>query len=56
MYGGETIYVLRFEVVDSSSLTTSRDFWDNPFTIVPEPGFLWIIGFSGVLIFGRKRS
>ena len=35
---GDSGYVLKFEVVDSSSLTNSRIFWDNEFTIVPEPG------------------
>ena len=37
LIGGDTNYVLKFEVVDSSSLTNSRIFWDNKFTIVPEP-------------------
>ena len=40
---GETNYVLKFEVVDSSSLTNSRIFWDNKFTIVPEGGGLLIL-------------
>jgi len=30
--------VIRFEVVDSSSLTNSRIFYNNSFTVVPEPG------------------
>jgi len=38
LIGGETNYVLKFEVVDSSSLTNSRIFWDNKFVVVPEPG------------------
>ena len=37
LIGGDTNYVLRFEVVDSSSLTNSRIFWDNTFAVVPEP-------------------
>jgi len=42
---GYSNYVLKFEVVDSSSLTNSRIFWDNKFSIVPEPGLgIWIIG------------
>ena len=45
LVGSDTNYVLKFEVVDSSSLTNSRTFWDNPFTVVPEPtGMLWLIG------------
>jgi len=36
-WDGETNYVLKFEVVDSSSLTNSRIFWYNKFAIVPEP-------------------
>ena len=38
LIGGVTNYVLKFEVVDSSSLTNSRIFWYNKFTIVPEMG------------------
>lgn len=37
LWGGETNYVLRFEVVDSDFLTNSTIFFDNPFTVVPEP-------------------
>jgi hypothetical protein len=43
--GGVTNYFLRFEVVDSSSLTNSRIFIDNPFTIVPEPIFIGLFIF-----------
>ena len=49
-WDGETNYVLKFEVVDSSSLTNSRIFWDNKFIIVPEGGILWIIGLLVPLI------
>lgn len=49
----DTQYVLKFEVVNSASLTNSRIFWDNAFTIVPEPsGMLWIIGLIPLI---RKR-
>ena len=44
LIGNETNYVLKFEVVDSSSLTNSRIFWDNKFTIVPESGGSLILG------------
>ncbi len=43
-------YYLRFEVVDSCSFTNSRIFFDNPFTIVPEPG-LFISSLTGFLFF-----
>ena len=42
-WSGETNYVLKFEVVNSSSLTNSGIFWDNKFTIVPEPCYLLFI-------------
>ena len=41
LIGGETNYVLKFEVVDSLSLTNSRIFWYNKFTILPEPGIVF---------------
>jgi len=40
LIGGETNYVLKFEVIDSLSLTNSRIFWDNIFVIVPEGGIM----------------
>ena len=43
-------YYLRFEVVDSCSLTNSRIFFDNSFTIVPEPS-LFISALTGFLFF-----
>jgi len=49
LIGSETNYVLNFEVVDSSSLTNSRIFWDNKFIIIPEP-FLFIIIMSLIII------
>jgi len=45
-----TNYYLRFEVVDSCSFTNSRIFFDNPFTIVPEPG-LFVPALAGLLGF-----
>ena len=58
LIGSETNYVLNFEVVDSSSLTNSRIFWDNKFTIIPEPAGIWIIGLIVSLSSGwlRKRN
>jgi len=53
--GGDEIYMIRFEVVDSSSFTNSRYFYENSFTIVPEPRFIWIFGFLNLWIFGRKN-
>jgi len=51
---GTTNYVLKFEVVDTSSLTNSRIFWDNKFIIVPEP-FLFIIYNVLIGIYLRKK-
>ena len=42
-WDGLTNYVLKFEVVDSSSLTNSRIFWDNTFAVVPEIGTVFSI-------------
>ena len=42
-WDGETNYVLKLEVVDSSSLTNSRIFWYNKFVLVPEPCYLLFI-------------
>jgi len=53
LIGGDTNYVLKFEVVDSSSLTNSRIFWDNEFTIVPEP-CLFIIYHLLFMIYWRR--
>ena len=55
-WSGEINYVLKFEVVDSLSLTNSRIFWDNKFVIVPEGGILWIIGLLVPLIKGGARK
>ena len=55
-WSGNTNYVLKFEVVDSLSLTNSRIFWDNKFIIVPEGGILWIIGLLVSLIKGGARK
>ena len=51
---GYSNFVLKFEVVDSSSLTNSRIFWDNEFTIIPEPGFYWIMTVLGALLIKRN--
>jgi len=48
---GATNYVLKFEVVDSSSLTNSRIFWDNKFIVVPEGCGVLIIG---IFILSRR--
>ena len=53
---GETNYVLKFEVVNSLSLTNSRIFSDNVFVIVPEIGMVFSIFYSilGIFICFRK--
>ncbi|MCK5852758.1 SBBP repeat-containing protein [bacterium] len=44
LIGLETNYILKFEVADSVSVTNSRIFWENEFTVVPEGGLLfWIL-------------
>ena len=56
LIGGGTNYLLRFEVVDSSSLTNSRIFWDNEFTIIPEPFYLTFefLYLTFIICFRRK--
>ena len=50
---GLTNYVLKFEVVDSSSLTNSRIFWDNKFMIVPEGKIITIMSLAVFSAFRR---
>jgi len=57
-WAGETNYVLKFEVVNSSSLTNSRIFWGNKFTIaiVPEAmGIIMLLTLSVPLWLLRNR-
>ncbi len=55
-WDGLTNYVLKFEVVDSSSLTNSRIFWDNKFAIVPEGGIVigYLLSVIGLLSKARR--
>jgi len=56
---GDSGYVLKFEVVDSLPLTNSRIFWDNKFTIVPEPvGIVFGIWYSvfSIFVFSHRRK
>ena len=59
-WDGLTNYVLKFEVVDSSSLTNSRIFWDNEFVIVPEGGIifsiLFLVGARALVCIFRKGN
>ena len=55
LIGGDTNYVLKFEVVDSSSLTNSRIFWDNKFTVVPEPTFCLIFIICNLLFIKLRK-
>jgi len=57
LIGGETNYVLKFDVVDSSSLTNSRIFWDNKFIIVPEGGIVFSILFLlfSIFVYYRRK-
>ena len=54
-WGGLSNYVLKFEVVDSLSLTNSRIFWDNKFTVIPEP-VLFFIYYLLFIIYYRSQS
>ena len=56
LIGNETNYVLRFEVANSLSLTNSRIFWYNKFTVVPEPGFYLIFMIYQLLFIILKRE
>ena len=51
--GGDTDYVLEFEAVNSSSITNIRIFWDNEFTIVPEPMLLTL--FASLIVIWLRR-
>jgi len=55
-WDGLTNYVLKFEVVDSSSLTNSRIFWDNTFAVVPEIGTVFSILCSVFGILWLRRN
>ncbi len=46
-------YYLRFEAVDSCSLTNSKIFFSNPFTIIPEPG-IFIFSLTGFVLFSSR--
>jgi len=52
---GYSNYVLKFEVVDSSSLTNSRIFWDNEFTIVPESGIILLTLLASFIVISALR-
>ena len=56
LIGGDSNYVLKFEVVDSSSLTNSRIFWDNKFTIIPEIGTVFSFLFSVFCFFIFRKK
>jgi hypothetical protein len=43
LIAGMTSYVVRFEVVDSSSLTNGMVFYDHAFIVVPEPSVAWFL-------------
>jgi len=56
LIAGDTNYLMRFEVVDSSSLTNSRIFFDNPFAIIPEPFYLLFIIYQLLFINYWRRK
>jgi len=49
-------YVLKFEVINSSSLTNSRIFWNNKFTIIPEGGIVFSLLVSVFCLFFVRRK
>ena len=53
LIGNETNYVMKFEVVNTLSLTNSRVFLDNVFVIVPEPFCLLFVIYQ--LLFIKLR-
>jgi len=55
LIAGDTNYLMRFEVVDSTSLTNSRIFFDNEFTIVPEAG-IFIMLITLILSISKRRK
>jgi len=55
LIGGDTNYVLKFEVVDSTSLTNSRIFWDNEFLIIPEPGIILLTLLASFIVWLRRH-
>jgi len=56
LVGGSNYYVLQFDVVDSSFYTNSRVFWNNKFTIIPEPAFFIFCFFWFLLRFRFIRN
>lgn len=56
LIAGDKNYVLKFEVVDSSSLTNSRVFWYNKYTVVPEVGVLFLILVLITFLLKRARE
>jgi hypothetical protein len=54
LIAGMTTYVVRFDVVDSSSLTNSRVFYDHAFIVVPEPVGVWVVLLVAAML--RKLS
>jgi hypothetical protein len=56
LIGNDSGYVLEFDVIDSALLTTNRIFWDNEFTVVPEPGAFGAVISYLLLVFGIWRK
>ena len=54
LIGYDTNYVIKFDVVDSSNLTNSRFFWNNKFTIIPEPHLIIGLLILFILKFRKK--
>jgi hypothetical protein len=54
LIGDATNYVMRFEVVNSLSLTNCRIFSNNEFIVVPECGGVLLFGFF--ILFYQKKG
>jgi hypothetical protein len=55
LISGPTTYVVRFAVIDSSSLSNSWVFYDHAFTVVPEPVTTWVV-LLVYIVGGRKLN
>jgi hypothetical protein len=55
LISGPTTYVVRFEVIDSSSLSNNWIFYDHAFNVVPEPLAVWIL-LLVLAVYRRKLS
>jgi len=53
-YGYDTNYVFRFITADEYDNATTTVFTNVKFTVVPEPGIIWIVGLLELWIIGKR--